>query len=190
MRFSVIHNDANDYNILVSEPPEQRVTAILDYGDVVHTATVCELAIALAYVMLDKRDPIGAAAQVVTAYHETYQLTEPEIDVLYTLAVTRLCCSVCFAARQTRDAPDNEYLSISNTPAWELLERLSTVSSDWPTRVFRYACGLPVVKERALRPRRTRAELLSSRQKHLGPSLSISYHVPAAYRLWLAAVSL
>jgi 4-aminobutyrate aminotransferase-like enzyme/Ser/Thr protein kinase RdoA (MazF antagonist) len=178
LRFSVIHNDANDYNILISEPPEQRVTAILDYGDVVHTATVCELAIALAYVMLDQHDPIGAAAQVVTAYHNTYWLTEPEVDALYTLAVTRLCCSVCFAARQTRDDPDNEYLSISNTPAWALLEQLSTVEFDWPTRVFRYACSLPVVKQQALRPRRTRAELLSSRQKHLGPSLTISYDTP------------
>lgn len=177
LRFSVIHNDANDYNILVSEP-ERRVTAILDYGDLVHTATVCELAVALAYVMLDKRDPVGAAAHVVAAYHETYPLTEPEIDVLYTLAATRLCCSVCYAARQTRDAPDNEYLKISNRPAWALLERLSTVEFDWPTRVFRYACGLPVVKEQASRPRRTQAELLSSRQEHVGPSLSISYDAP------------
>jgi 4-aminobutyrate aminotransferase-like enzyme/Ser/Thr protein kinase RdoA (MazF antagonist) len=178
LRFSVIHNDANDYNVLVSEPLEQRVTAILDYGDMVYTATVCDLAIALAYVMLDKHDPIGAAAQVLAAYHEIYPLTEPEIDILYTLGVTRLCCSVCFAARQTRDAPYNEYLNISNTPAWALLERLSTVPLDWPARVFRYACGLPVVKKQASRPQRTRAELLSSRQKHLGPSLNISYQSP------------
>ncbi len=177
LRFSVIHNDANDYNILVSER-ELRVTAILDYGDLVHTATICELAIALAYVMLDKPDPIGAAAQVVKAYHGTYPLTLPEIDALYTLACTRLCSSVCFAAKQTRDVPDNDYLNISNTPVWALLDRLSIVEFDWPTRVFRYACGLPVVKQPATRPRRTRAELLGSRQKHLGPSLSISYESP------------
>src|SRR5438094_302202 len=177
LRFSVIHNDANDYNILVNES-ERRGTAILDYGDVVHTATVCELAVALAYVMLDKPDPIGAAAQVVAAYHETYPLTEPEIDALYTLAVTRLCCSVCYAAKQTRDVPDNEYLNISNRPAWTLLERLATVEFDWPTRVFRYAGGLPVVERPAARPRRTTAELVSARQKHLGPSLSISYDAP------------
>ena len=177
LRFSVIHNDANDYNVLVSEA-QQRVITILDYGDVVYTATVCELAVALAYVMLDQRDPIGVAAQVVAAYHETYPLTEPEVDVLYTLAVTRLCCSVCFAARQTRDVPDNEYLNISNTPAWALLERLSSVPFDWPMRVFRYACGWPVMKAQKSQPQRTRAELLSSRQKHLGPSLSISYQSP------------
>jgi Ser/Thr protein kinase RdoA (MazF antagonist) len=141
LRFSIIHNDANDYNILVrgSTPSEHRVSAILDYGDVVHSATVCNLAVALAYVMLDKpdgsasvslaaggtpaypADPIAAAAQVVTAYHETYPLTEAEVDSLYTLAVTRLCFSVCIAARQTRDVPDNEYLNISNAPAWSLL---------------------------------------------------------------------
>ena len=188
LRFSVIHNDANDYNVLVSEA-QQRVITILDYGDVVYTATVCELAVALAYVMLDQRDPIGVAAQVVAAYHETYPLTEPEVDVLYTLAVTRLCCSVCFAARQTRDVPDNEYLNISNTPAWALLERLSSVPFDWPMRVFRYACGWPVMKAQESQPQRTRAELLSSRQKHLGPSLSISYqsplHIVSASRQYL-----
>ena len=178
LRFSVIHNDANDYNILVSQRPEQRVNAILDYGDVVHTATVCELAIALAYMMLDKPDPIGAAAQVVTAYHETYPLTETEVEVLYTLAATRLCYSVCFAARQTLDAPDNEYLNISNAPAWRLLEKLSNISLDWPTRIFRYACGLPVVKGQDSRQERTSVELLAARGRHLGPSLSISYQFP------------
>ncbi|HBB94815.1 MAG TPA: class III aminotransferase [Blastocatellia bacterium] len=179
LRFSIIHNDANDYNILVRGPgpSERRVTAILDYGDVVHSATVCNLAVALAYVMLDKSDPIGAAARVVAAYHEIYPLTESEIDVLYTLAVTRLCCSVCYAARQTRDVPDNEYLNISNAPAWALLEELSTISLEWPKRVFRYACGLPVVKVPASE-RRTSSELVTARRRRLGPSLSTSYQTP------------
>jgi len=128
--------------------------------------------------MLDKPDPIGAAAQVVAAYHETYPLTETEVEVLYRLAVTRLCCSVCFGATQTHDAPDNEYLNISNAPAWRLLEKLSNISFDWPTRIFRYACGLPVVKGQDSRQERTSVELLAARERHLGPSLSISYQPP------------
>src|SRR2546430_5345659 len=177
LRFSVIHNDGNDYNILVNEA-ERRVTAILDYGDVVYSAVVCELAVALAYVMLDKPDPIGAAAQVLTAYNETYPLTESEIDALYTLAVTRLCCSVSYAAKQTRDAPDNAYLNISNAPAWALLERLSSIPLDWATRVFRYACGLPVFSEKHARQKRTSAGMIEERNRRIGPSLSISYHSP------------
>jgi len=180
LRFSVIHNDANDYNILVRgrEPSKRRVTAILDYGDVVHSATVCNLAVALAYVILDKPNPIGAAAQVVAAYHEIHALTEAEVDVLYTLAVTRLCCSVCYAARQTRDVPSNEYLNISNAPAWALLEKLSTLALEWPTQVFRYACGLPVLKEAPSQSGRTSSELVSARKERLGSSLSVSYQTP------------
>src|SRR6202035_4468186 len=101
-----------------------RVTSLLDFGDIVYSATVCNLAIALAYVMLDEQDPIAAAAQVVAAYHETRRLTGPEIDALYTLAAARLAMSVCYCAWQARKAPDNHYLNISNRPAWELIERL------------------------------------------------------------------
>jgi len=180
LRFSVIHNDANDYNVLVnsSDPSRRRVSAILDYGDVVYSATVCNLAVALAYEMLDKNDPIAAAAQVVAAYQEIYPLSESEIDVLYALAVMRLCFSVCIAAKQTRDVPDNEYLNISNAPVWALLEKLQEVSPDWPVRVFRYACGIPVTKDKTTHRRPTRTELLTSRKKNLGPSLSVSYESP------------
>jgi 4-aminobutyrate aminotransferase-like enzyme/Ser/Thr protein kinase RdoA (MazF antagonist) len=180
LRFSVIQNDASDYNILVrpAAPTQQRVTAIVDYGDVVHTATVCELAVALAYVVLDKSDPIGSAAHVVAGYHEVYPLTEPEVDALYTLAMTRLCCSVCYAEHQKLQAPDNEYLNISNAPAWALLTKLSSRSSEWPRQMFRYACGLPVMKELPPHRRRSCDDLLDSRRRHLGPSLSLSYQSP------------
>jgi 4-aminobutyrate aminotransferase-like enzyme/Ser/Thr protein kinase RdoA (MazF antagonist) len=166
---SVIHGDANDYNILVDETGS-RVTTVLDFGDMVHTATVCDLAVALAYVMLDKQDPIAAAAQVVAAYHQARPLTEPEIDALYTLAATRLAMSVCYCAWQTRKAPHNDYLNISNGPAWELLERLATLPAGWPRDVFRRACGLVHTP--------AQSELLATRRKHLGPSLSISYREP------------
>jgi len=177
LRFSVIHNDGNDYNILVRElaPAGPRVTAILDFGDVVYSATVCNLAVALAYVMLDKPDPIGAAAQVVAAYHETYPLTEAEIQVLFTLAAIRLCCSVCLAAKQAREAPDNQYLNISNAPAWHLLERLSDLTLEWPTTMFRYACGLSPLKQMS---NPAMNELIRARRQRLGPSLSVSYETP------------
>jgi 4-aminobutyrate aminotransferase-like enzyme/Ser/Thr protein kinase RdoA (MazF antagonist) len=179
-RQSVIQNDASDYNILVNSDVStgQRVTSILDYGDVVHTATACELAVAMAYVMLDKPDPIAAAAQVVAGYHEVYPLTEAEVDALYTLAVTRLCCSVCFAEHQKRQAPDNEYLNISNAPAWALLTKLEGRSPDWPRLMFRFACGFPVVKAFHPVPRRSSTDLLTSRRRHIGPSLSLAYQRP------------
>ncbi len=165
----VIHGDANDYNILVDESGT-RVRTLLDFGDMVYTARVCDLAIALAYIMLDKQDPIAAAAEVAAAYNHVCPLTQAEIDVLYRLAVARLAMSVCYCARQACDAPENEYLCISNEPAWVLLERLAELPDGWASDVFRRACRLTAV--------RSPGELLASRRCHLGPSLSISYRQP------------
>ena len=52
-----------------------RMTGLLDFGDMVHTAVVCELAVALAYAMLE-RAPIRstAAAAVIRGYHRPYPL--------------------------------------------------------------------------------------------------------------------
>ena len=163
---SIIHGDANDYNILV-DATGARVQTILDFGDMVHSATVCDLAIALAYVMLGEQDPIAAAVQVIAGYHETRPLTGPEIDALYTLAATRLCMSVCYSAFQAREAPGNQrYLNITNGPAWELLRRLAQMPTGWPPDVFRRAGKMET------------ASLSERRRKHLGPSLSLSYRQP------------
>jgi 4-aminobutyrate aminotransferase-like enzyme/Ser/Thr protein kinase RdoA (MazF antagonist) len=167
LRHGVIHGDANDYNVLVDGG---RVVSILDFGDSARTAVACDLAIAIAYVMLGKEDPVAAARCVVEGYHAEYPLTEAEVDVLFTLAMARLCLSVCYSAHHAQTAPQNEYLGVTDAPAWELLERLWEFPADWPRDVFRRACGFG-------RGRRG-AALLAARREHLGRSLSISYRQP------------
>lgn len=144
LRSSVIHNDANDYNVLVGQgSDDMQVVSIIDFGDMVHTSTICDLAIATAYVMLGKPDPLTAAAHVVAGYHEIFPLTEEELTVLYPLIRTRLCVSVVNSAYQQKVEPRNEYLTISEKPAWELLERLAHVHPRLAHYIFRDACGLP-----------------------------------------------
>jgi 4-aminobutyrate aminotransferase-like enzyme/Ser/Thr protein kinase RdoA (MazF antagonist) len=159
---SVIHNDANDYNVLVRDG---RVVSVLDFGDMVWSATVCNLAVALAYAMLGQQDPVAAAAAVTAAYRELRPLTEPELDALYPLAAARLAMSVCYCAWQSAEAPQNEYLNISNRPAWALLERLAAMPEGWAGEVLR---GAAAAKD----------GLLERRRRTLGPSLSISYREP------------
>ena len=109
LRKSVIHGDANDYNVLVSGPeslPRQAV-GLIDFGDMVRSTTVCDVAIAAAYAMLDKHDPVGAAAELVAGYHAVYPLTEDELKVLGSLVRTRLCLSVTTSARRKVLEPGN-----------------------------------------------------------------------------------
>ena len=123
LRRSVIHGDANDYNVLV-DPERMIVTGLLDFGDMVYSYTVGELAIAIAYVVLDKDDPRAAANEVVEGYTSEFQLLDEEREMLWPLVRLRLAMSVCLAARQLREQPENEYLRISQRAIRETLPRL------------------------------------------------------------------
>src|SRR5215471_559185 len=146
MRMSVIHNDANDYNVLVGDVTgidSRQVASVIDFGDIVHTYTICELAIAAAYAMMGKADPLSAAAHVVAGYHEAFPLTEAELAVLYPLMCIRLCISVVNSAYQQKLEPHNDYLTISEQPAWVLLEKLADIHPRLAHYTFRHACHLP-----------------------------------------------
>jgi 4-aminobutyrate aminotransferase-like enzyme/Ser/Thr protein kinase RdoA (MazF antagonist) len=146
---SVIHNDANDYNVLV-EPHgkwRNRVSGVIDFGDMVFSYTIGEVAIACAYAMLDKADPLAAAASIVAGYHQNRPLAEQELDVLFDLICMRLCMSVCQAANQSRFEPDNEYLRISEKPVWALLKKMQAIHPRLARYFLRHACGLPAVPQ-------------------------------------------
>lgn len=150
LRTGLIHNDGNDYNIIIAfDHPEKAgalpepVVGIIDFGDMLHSYIICELAIAAAYVMLDKPDPLTAAAHMVRGYHELFPLTPEEVELLYSLICIRLCTSVAISAHQQKLEPDNGYLKISERPAWELLERLIHLPPNLAHYSFRQACGWP-----------------------------------------------
>ena len=149
LRTSVIHNDANDYNVLVEPDGEwhNAVTGVIDFGDMVHTCTLGEVAIACAYAMMDKADVLTAGKHVVTGYHQVYPLTRQELALLFDLICMRLCMSVCHSAHQYQSEPGNEYLRISEKPAWALLKKLSAIHPRFAHYVFRHACGLPPVPQ-------------------------------------------
>jgi Ser/Thr protein kinase RdoA (MazF antagonist) len=121
LRRSVIHGDANDYNVLVES---DRVTGLIDFGDIVYSWTVGNLAVALAYVVLGKDDPPAAAQPVIDGYTSEFSLYQEELDVLWKLVRLRLAMSICLAAHQLRQRPDNEYLRISQQAIAETLPRL------------------------------------------------------------------
>lgn len=142
LRHSVIHNDANDYNVLVRGMGYDACAAgLIDFGDALFAPTVCNLAIAMAYAMLDKPDPVASAAHIVRGYHQAFALSEAEIEVLHPLAVMRLCVSVVNSARRKREHPDDAYITVSEAPAWRTLERLQREHPRLVHYKLRHACG-------------------------------------------------
>lgn len=144
LRRSVVHNDANDNNVVVTEDMlDPQVRAIIDFGDAIFTQVINDLAVTIAYAVMGKADPLGASLAVVKGYHSQYPLEEKELEMLYVLVAMRLAISVSKSAINRQKEPDNEYLLISEAPAWDLLKKWRKISADFALCSFRLACGYP-----------------------------------------------
>jgi Ser/Thr protein kinase RdoA (MazF antagonist) len=122
LRRSVIHNDANDHNILV-DATGTHVAGLLDFGDMVHSVTAQEAAVTAAYAMFGAQDPAAALRAVTRGFDGACPLTADELDALPSLVLARLAASVAISAVQARLAPD-PYLRVSEEPAWRVIEWL------------------------------------------------------------------
>jgi 4-aminobutyrate aminotransferase-like enzyme/Ser/Thr protein kinase RdoA (MazF antagonist) len=175
LRRTAIHGDANDFNVLVvDDAGRPHVSGIIDFGDMVHSYTVAEAAIAIAYAVLDRHDPLEVAAVIVRSFHREQPLGDDEISVLFGLVVLRLCVSVCVAAQQLVQRPGDEYLSISQAPIARTLPELAPIHPDHAEETFRAACGLPAEATRKT-PKTT---TLRERRRLLGWNLALSYTDP------------
>ncbi|MGH3094470.1 MAG: phosphotransferase [Streptosporangiales bacterium] len=118
---SVTHNDANDHNLVLDG---DRVAGIIDFGDMVRSVTVNELAVGCAYAALEQPEPAAAVARVVGGYESVLPLGDQERALVPGLVRVRLATSVAVSAHQQALAPHDAYLSVSEAPAWEALARL------------------------------------------------------------------
>jgi len=142
LRRSIIHGDPNDYNVIIGPDDSglQRVLGLIDFGDMVYSYTIGDLAVAIAYAVLGKSDPIESASWIVTGYAQECPLNEAEIEALFVLVRMRLCMSVCLAAYQQQQLPDNAYLDISQQAIRGTLPALVEIDSREVTKAFRQAC--------------------------------------------------
>ncbi|HKW50071.1 MAG TPA: phosphotransferase, partial [Gemmatimonadaceae bacterium] len=146
---AVIHNDLNDHNILVAG---ERVSGIVDFGDMLFGWRVADLAIAAAYAMLDAEDPLAILASLVRGAQRECAFDDRELEVVFELACLRLALSASIAVDQQRARPDNHYLGVSQSAIRRTLPNLVRIPHGLAAAVVREAAGLEPVA-RAVRVR-------------------------------------
>ncbi|WP_428647019.1 aminotransferase class III-fold pyridoxal phosphate-dependent enzyme [Roseibium sp.] len=139
----VIHNDANDYNVLLSE--DGTVSGLLDFGDMVESHRVVEIGVAGAYALIGSEDPLATIAEIAEAYHRVSPLSETEAELIFDLVKTRYAVSMCMAAKQIREFPENRYLLVSQEDVWRELQRLERENPRLAVLRLRAACGFAAV---------------------------------------------
>jgi len=116
LRWQVIHGDLNPHNILGDPTVPDQITGILDFGDMVLTPMICDLAIAAAYT-LDPADPAAALADFAAAWATEYPLTAAEIALLPDLVAARMVTTLAITSFRAARYPENAAYILRNFPS-------------------------------------------------------------------------
>ena len=141
---TVTHHDANDMNLFVKDGVcGQEISGVIDFGDLIYSARIGEVAIAAAYTSMDSEPSLENAAALLSSYHKSTPLTDTEIELFFSLMRVRLAVTVTNSAERVLTEPNDPYLKLHSAPAWRLLERFHGIDMTLITGYFRQACGLP-----------------------------------------------
>jgi len=122
MPWQFIHGDMNRENILVKEG---KVTGLVDFGDACYNPAVCDVAICLTYMMMDRESPLEAKDVLIGGYRKIQPLSDEELGVLLPLVCGRLASSIAVSTARREIDPDNPNWFGSEDSAWKLLNMLT-----------------------------------------------------------------
>ena len=173
LRKSIIHNDANEWNLLVEN---NSVNGIIDFGDISYSDLINELAIAVVYNSYRETDYLGWAEKLITSYNSLIPLEEIEVKVLYYKVALRLCVSACNSAMAKNINPENEYITISESKILKMLRGWVKISPYKAEDCFRKACGYKKLKTTKT------SSLISRRNEVFSSNISLSYNTPVLFK--------
>jgi 4-aminobutyrate aminotransferase-like enzyme/Ser/Thr protein kinase RdoA (MazF antagonist) len=142
------HADITLTNILTGTTPgTPRITGLIDFGDMHHTAHVCDLAVTLTAVLRNTagQQPAGTwdlAGAVLAGYQRHRPLTPQEADVLGDLIVGRLALTLVISQRRSSVDEDNQtYVNQYDTSTRRILEEFLDLGPGQVTRRLHSLAG-------------------------------------------------
>jgi 4-aminobutyrate aminotransferase-like enzyme/Ser/Thr protein kinase RdoA (MazF antagonist) len=193
LRSQIIHNDFAPNNLVVAEDDPGLIVGIIDFGDMIHTPLVMDLATPIAHMFRGPDDPLEIAVEIIAAYHEILPLEPLELSLMYDLIATRLTMSNVIAAWRVNLYPDNrEYIAGYVDDVWVKLAAWRTLDPAEVIRRYFRACGFwegeDLVRSTKV-SKETRSAQLARRARLLGPCAYLFYesplHIVRGEEVWL-----
>jgi len=170
----LIHGDLNDENVLVEG---DRIVGVLDFGDALYNPLICDLAIALTYLLLDEADPLSAGAEIVAGYHAERPLSPTEAELLFPLMCGRLAVSLTISAERRQLDPDRDAWFVTEERAWAALEHVASIDPVEAADRLTAQIELAVYPDRGA----TRDALATRRHARISGALSLSFDTPVKF---------
>lgn len=138
LRRQVVHNDLSRSNMVMEADRPDRISGVLDFGDMIEAPLLCELAVAASY-QLAGSDPLAALREVARGFSEVTPLDDLECRLLLDFVLARLVGRILISEWRAARFPENgAYILRSNKEARGLLEALAPAwrtagDRDWRT---------------------------------------------------------
>jgi len=192
LRAQIIHNDISCLNTLVDG---NRVTGVIDFGDLIHAPMIADIAVPISELIVGHPDPIAIAAEITAGYHAVTALEDDELRLIFDLVSTRCALYVTIANWRVGDHPENaDYIMSGVQEYGTLLEEMREWERDRMYAGLRRACATPIsiaVPDfiRAPSDEDSLQSLIERRRQRLGPELELFYdnpvHVVRGEGVWL-----
>ncbi|MDN4639890.1 aminotransferase family protein [Agreia sp. PsM10] len=139
-----IHGDVADDNVVcgVSAEGYRVADGVIDFGDVMTSWRVAELAVAISSVLHHAGASPLTALPAVRAFHAISPLTSDEIDGLWPLVVLRGAVLVASGNQQASIDEGNDYATGAVEHEWRIFEVADSVPLAVMTGVLREALGM------------------------------------------------
>lgn len=109
----ICHADFNPHNLLVEG---KAISGILDFGDMVRTPRICDLAVAASY-QIDPARPLDSLGAFLSGYARHQQITLPETELLFDLIIARMITTLAIAGWRASLYPENAPYILRNAPS-------------------------------------------------------------------------
>lgn len=178
LRAQVVHGDLTTDNALADSAG--RITGIVDFGDMSHSALVVDLVSTLDSLVTGRDDPFRVARLVIDGYQRVTPLEPVEIGLIGELLATRAAVTIAISSwRSSQGLEDASFAERFNAAAARTIEAILEVG--WDDLARRFGADATPGSDRALRDRRARV---------MGPALEpLSYrhpiHVAEASGAWM-----
>lgn len=140
LRTQIVHNDFNPHNLVVDAVEATRPTGIIDFGDMVHTPILCDLAVACSYHLTGGDDPLRRVADLVAGYCRILPLEEEEFALLPDLIRLRHITTLAITAWRAQRYPENAVYILRNAAAsLRGLDVIDHIGPDETARTLRAA---------------------------------------------------
>jgi 4-aminobutyrate aminotransferase-like enzyme/Ser/Thr protein kinase RdoA (MazF antagonist) len=140
-----VHLDLTDRNVLGRFDDDGNFTpvGVIDFGDMVWTWRICELAVSIHAAMgRSLTDPLAAAVPVVEGFAAHQPITEAEADRLWTLVLARAATCVAIETVEAIRFPDNDHVRDTAELDTAVLRAALAVDPRLSRSVLRTSCGL------------------------------------------------